>query len=198
MSDATAAGPVSLAQPLAPLAIPAALAVMTLATVLALDARTMILLIVLWCVVWVAALSPRRVETWSAHGSRAVVAIGLAWTAMFAAMVVTQQSDTGLLRVVSTGWPGQVLVGASPAGQSAWNSNLAWLWWPTPDLGAPRMLRPDRCGANLLVWTMAAAIVTAALPQRRLPSLLRVLRVAAVVAAGLGLVFVPFDVVVYR
>jgi hypothetical protein len=182
------------AEDLAPLAVPAGLAALTLSTVIAFDAPTMLPLIVLWCTVWIATLTPTRVAGWSAPAQRVALATGLAWTALFAAMLFTQTTWTldGYVHV-RAGWPCHVSVGTVPLGSSAWQSNLAWLWSPASDVAPPRMRLSNECASNLWCWGAASAFVALWLPSRWLLSLLTVVRIAAPTTVVLALGLIPFD-----
>lgn len=176
---------------LAPLAVPGALAALTLGTVIALDAPTMLLLVLLWCTVWIATLTPRRVLGWTAPAQRLAASAGAAWTALFLSLLISRRVDEfagGTM--VTAGLPSTVTYARVAATQSPLVANLSWLW--QPGIEPPHVYQSDDCAGALLVLLVAAGFAVAWLPAAWLPRLLAVLRLAAPLAAAAVFAMIPF------
>ncbi|MBL9079129.1 MAG: hypothetical protein JNL08_16625 [Planctomycetes bacterium] len=187
MTDDRAAKPASLA-------VPTALAALTLGTVIAFDAPTMQASIAVWCAVWVGTLAPQRVATWSPAARRMALAVGFAWTALFIAMTLTVRiTDVGgNAHAVTTGWPFEAFVGVFDGSRSAASSNFRWLWSPLLTHGPPRIYTSNECATNLWLWGSIGALAATCLPARWLPLALATARIAAPAAAAMAHCVVPF------
>jgi hypothetical protein len=163
------------------LAIALVLAAMSVGVVTAFDAHTMILLVWVWCATWIAVLRPRVVEDWPLSARRVIVAIGVAWTAMWLSFLVGRMHEYDGLRFGAVGWPFEAMLPEVPR-QPAVVTNFVW---PLRCDGChpPHIVDSDDCLANFLVFAIGAAAGLLPFPNAGSPRVVTWLRWVAPVAA---------------
>lgn len=169
------------------------LAAMTLATVIAFDSRAMVRVLLVWCVVWYAAHSPRCVAAWSDLGRRIALATGAGWVTMWLGLLATfERNDIGWRAdFVTAGFPRRAFVGLASKEHGPIETNFVGAFLPPPGCGPPHLYEANHCVDNFVLAVLLAAVLMVRLPPRHLPSLLLASGLLGAVLPLLVLGFLP-------
>ncbi len=159
--------------------MPLLLAVLTLATVMAMDSLATPWLVTLWCATWLFVLSPCWRRTWGTAGQRVVIAAGTGWSGLWLGLGLHRDALIGAQRELwFAGWPLTAYIGELHVPGPGEESVLATLH-ALPFFAGPCLRESAPCVGNLLVFAAAGALLAILLRPDRVLIAVRVLHVAA-------------------